>query len=465
MAYEAIVTRIHTRPHPNADRLQLGTVHGHQVVVGLETQDGELGIFFPTDGQLSDSMCRCNSLYAFEAYAKLGEESPYPKEKCGFFSANRRVRAQSFRGEKSDGFWCPLSFLAWTNPADYLEGSLLALKEGDTFTAFNGQEICCKYETPATKRAQGKIGGKQRENHCFPKHDVTKQFRYVSETIPEDAVIYITEKLHGTSGRYGYVLDDVALPWWKQLFNRFGSIFPEQQYRYLNGSKNVILEKSTGGGYYGTNEFRYNAIEGVELHKGEVLYFEIIGEFVRERTWIDVNGKEVKESYTVAIMPPHPIKSEMKDVRKAYGEQMRYRYGLDDGQTDIYVYKIVRMNEDGIGVDLSWPQVVARCSELGLKHVPLLAGPFSLSVRYPSHWDDGVYYADPVIRSYEIEKEVNDLTEGKSTLDVSHIREGIVLRVESSRGIEYIKNKSWLFGVLEGYIKDNTEYVDMEEIS
>ena len=42
MPYAAIVTRIKTKPHPNADKLLLGEVHGHQVVVGLDTEDNEL---------------------------------------------------------------------------------------------------------------------------------------------------------------------------------------------------------------------------------------------------------------------------------------------------------------------------------------------------------------------------------------------------------------------------------------
>jgi hypothetical protein len=54
---------------------------------------------------------------------------------------------------------------------------------------------------------------------------------------------------------------------------------------------------------------------------------------------------------------------------------------------------------------------------------------------------------------------------GGSVLDASHIREGVVLRVESVQGPNFIKSKSWEFKVLEGIIKDRTDYVDAEEIS
>lgn len=200
MAYEAIVTKVHTRPHPNADKIQLGTCHGYQVVVGLDTMNGELGVFFPADGQLSDDFCRSNFLYSESACRKLGivedvlqdaqeqgKSAPY-----GFFSERRRVRAQSFRGQRSEGLWMPLGCLNYTG----VDRTDPILAEGTVISVVRGHEICRKYETPATQRnASNKIGRKQRENRCFPKHDVTRQFRYVGRNIPSDAVIYITEEI------------------------------------------------------------------------------------------------------------------------------------------------------------------------------------------------------------------------------------------------------------------------------
>jgi RNA ligase-like protein len=427
MSYAAIVSRVHTRPHPNADRLKLGLCVGNQVIVGLDTQDEELGVYFPSDGQLSEQFCLAHNLYSESARLKLG--LPITDVSFGFFSERRRVRAQSFRGQKSDGFWMPLTCLQFTG------GDIGGLREGDTLDTFNGVPICNKYFTPATVRAQGKVGRKQRENMCFPKHDVTKQFKHVSELIPKDAVYYITEKLHGTSGRYGLVLDYVQLPVWKRLVNKVYPVFPEREYAYLNGSKNVILEKTTGPGYYGTNEFRYKAIEGVTLYSGEILYFEIVG-YVNE---------------TTPIMPPHPVKDEVKSLRKQYGDTINYTYGCQPGQCDIYVYKIVRMNEDGVGIDLSWPQVVGRCRELGLKTVPLLAS----AIGSPELDPEGKALREAIDRE----------TEGPSVVDKSHIREGCVLRVESPEGITYVKNKSWVFKFLEGIIKDADDYIDIEEVS
>ena len=422
MAYTALVAKIKTRPHPGADRLLLGTVAGSQVVVGLDTVDGEIGLFFPTNGQLSHEFCVHNGLYSASACKRLSLDTP---PKPGFIDHNRRVRSQSFRQEKSDGLWVPLSYLEWTgsDPA--------SLKEGDTFVEFGGYEICKKYFTPSALRALG-AGNKlkRREALCFPKHEDTAQFRFVADSIPEDAVLYVTEKLHGTSGRYGLVWDDIEQGWWGDLISRlFGR--PRGSWTYLNGSRNVILEKTTGAGYYGTNDFRYDVVKDLQLHKGEVLYFEIVGY---------VQGSQT-------IMPPHDVsKTGLKALQERYGPQIAYTYGCPEGVHRAYVYKIVNVNVDGVARELPWPQVVARCGELGLVHVPLLAGPL-------------------VMRGLDLRALVEGLTEGSSVLNALQIREGVVLRAESSRGVLHIKNKQWAFGVLEGYLAEKDTFVDPEDVS
>lgn len=434
VSYTGIVTKISVRPHPNADRLQIGTCCNSQVIVGLDTKEDDIGVYFAEDGQLSHEFTLANGLYSKSALEKL--DIPFqPEQTFGFFSEKRRVRSQSFRGVKSEGFWVPLSYFTFLNTKG------LELKEGYTFSELVGVPICQKYITKATRDASGKVGRKQRENKCFPKHDVSKKFKFVNRLIPDGAVCWITEKLHGTSGRYGYVLDETPLPGWKRFANRILPLFHEREYRYLNGSKNVILEKTTGAGWYGTNEFRYGAVEGITLHKGEILYFEIVGFY---KTQGDKDG----HFHYRPIMDPQPI-LDLKDLKKTYGELMTYSYGLKYGEADIYVYKIVRINEDGNAIDLGWNAVKARCKELGLKHVPELAGPF-------------IHKLD---RDDPTDTLVEALTLGPSTLDATHIREGVVLRTEAPEGVDYVKNKSWEFGVLEGYIKDSDTYVDTEEAS
>lgn len=61
--YNAYVTRIkNLRKHPNADRLQLAECFGNTVCVSLEYVDNQLGVYFPTDGQLSVEFAEANNL-------------------------------------------------------------------------------------------------------------------------------------------------------------------------------------------------------------------------------------------------------------------------------------------------------------------------------------------------------------------------------------------------------------------
>ena len=63
MSYFAIVTKLKdVRPHSNADRLQLATVCGTTVCVDLSYKEGQLGVYFPTGGQLSVAFAEANNL-------------------------------------------------------------------------------------------------------------------------------------------------------------------------------------------------------------------------------------------------------------------------------------------------------------------------------------------------------------------------------------------------------------------
>ena len=381
------------------------------------------------DTQISEEFAEANDLVRYR------DESG--NIRGGFFEANRRVRTQKFRGAKSEGFWCPLSYL------DYLHIDISSIIEtfeekGEyTFTTLYGKSICNKYYTPATLRAIKNKNNtkniKRGETLYFPKHiKDTIQLRHILDNVPHPSLIYITEKLHGTSQRMGYVLDDVYLPWWKQYLNKVHSFFPEYSYTTLIGTRNVILQKTTGSGYYGSHSFRYALAGGLILKKGEILYGEVVG-YVHGNT---------------PIMPSQKIeKSEVKELVPIYGDTMRFTYGCKEGESKFYVYRIIHMGEDGHYVELSWPQVKKRCRELGILHVPdVLESPLLYSGK-----------------NEELAILSEQLNQGNSLLDSSHMREGIVLRIEYDGNVMFVKDKSFHFKILEGIIKSQDDYVDIEE--
>ena len=63
MAYVAYVTTLkNLRKHPNADRLQLAECFGNTVCVSMEYVADQVGVYFPTDGQLSVEFAEKNNL-------------------------------------------------------------------------------------------------------------------------------------------------------------------------------------------------------------------------------------------------------------------------------------------------------------------------------------------------------------------------------------------------------------------
>lgn len=61
--YCAYITRIkNLRKHSNADRLLCGECFGNTVIVGLDTQPNELGVYFPVDGKLGVEFAKKHDL-------------------------------------------------------------------------------------------------------------------------------------------------------------------------------------------------------------------------------------------------------------------------------------------------------------------------------------------------------------------------------------------------------------------
>ena len=130
--YNAYVTTIkNLRKHPNADRLQLGECFGNTVCVNLDYTEGQIGIYFPTDGQLSIEFAEANNL--------LRKKDENGNNIGGYMDPTKRnVAAIRLRGEKSDGLFLPLTCLESF-------GDISTLKVGDVINVFNGHEICQKY--------------------------------------------------------------------------------------------------------------------------------------------------------------------------------------------------------------------------------------------------------------------------------------------------------------------------------
>lgn len=435
MSYQAIVATLdEVNPHPKADRLQIARVLGtHEIIVGLEAKAGDIGIYFATDGKLSEAYCTQNDLfprYDPETGQKIGGGMFDPK--------NRRVRAQNLRSVKSDGYFADLESVAWTGV------NLADLYIGFQFDVLNDHLICEKYYTPQTLRAmKGGTAATRKVCLMLPQHFDTKQFSYEAKDIPVGSICTTTLKVHGTSHRLARALVDVTPE--KRWYHKVVKPKSVQEWKIVHGTRRVILgEVDAGTSFYGTDQFRYDVTAFLEpnLKKGEVIYGEIVG-YVSDTTLVmgETSTKDLKKDPEFKKMLGGTVPPTIK-----------YTYNCLPGQQDFYVYRIAMADEEGNLVELSWPQVKKRCAELGAK--PVLD--FGL-IPFPVTKREGIT---------ELEEIVENFYSGADPIDPSHIREGVVVRVDRPDGtVQFLKSKNYYFKVLEGIAKANEEYIDTEEIS
>lgn len=417
-----------------ADNIRLASAAGNQVVVGKDNTEGQLGIYFPTDGQLSEEFANANDL--------VERQDPVTGKRAGgFFGPSRKVRSQKFKGEKSDGFWCPLELLLNVPGIDKAEAAQY-LVVGFSFDVFSGIRICNKYYTPATLKrmnaAQGKATNPERTNF-FRKHIDTEQL-FRMPRIPNGALVTITEKYHGTSGRLGrhkivkdierWKIGNTFVAWWNAGCRPQNRIpVTEEVWEVINGTRNTIV----GPGH--ADVYRKTLVENIVLRKGETIYYEIVG--------FEHTGRP--------IMLPHQAKrTKDKAVLAKYGPDIIYSYGQQAPHCKIYVYRITMTNDDGVVTELPWSAVKCRSAELGLETV---------HEEITILWDESIH-----TKEY-LEGLCETLGEGSSVLDTTHPREGVCIRVEYDQNVHIFKSKSFLFKVLEGLAKEDEDYVDAEEIS
>lgn len=151
--YCATVIEIKTLvPLAKCDNVVAAMIFGNSVIVGKDTQPGDIGLFFPLETALSDEFLKNNNLYR-DATLNLDTT------KKGYFESHGRIRAVKFRGmHKSEGFYIPLSCLNYLGPVK-LEDHLTI---GDEFNEIEGHQVCHKY-IPKGNRTPGEANSKNKQ--------------------------------------------------------------------------------------------------------------------------------------------------------------------------------------------------------------------------------------------------------------------------------------------------------------
>lgn len=438
--YNAYVTTIkNLRKHPNADRLQLGECFGNTVCVNLDYTEGQIGIYFPTDGQLSIEFAEANNL--------LRKKDENGNNVGGYMDPTKRnVAAIRLRGEKSDGLFLPLTCLESF-------GDISTLKVGDVINVFNGHEICQKYiprRNPSRRTSNGNKTRKRKVNIAplFMEHADTEQLAYNLSAFKPGDEIEITLKMHGTSQRTGY------LPVFKghkrtlldKILRREGTLIYD--WGYVSGTRRTVLENFEGG-YYGSNAFREQHSKFFEgkLWKGEEIFFEVVG-FTHTGAPIMATADNKKLND--------------KEFIKQYGKETVFSYGCsptgwnrDDIRanpcpvSDVYVYRMTMTNEDGNVIEYTPDFMRYRCEQMGVKTVlPFYRGFIPEDVEDAGEW---------------VKNLVEQYYDGPDPIGKNHIREGCVVRILNRPKFTAYKHKNFSFKVLENIIKVDADAPDMEE--
>ena len=426
------------RPHTNADKMQIATFFGNDTCIDLNTKIGDIGIYFPTDLQLSVEFAEYNNL--------LRKKDAEGNSIGGYMDPDKRnVTSIRLRGEKSDGLFLPITCLDYC----FEDGAAAHLKIGDTIDVVNGHDICIKYIPRRNPARMGNIneGNKTRKKKVavaplFTEHADTEQLAYNLAAFKSGDLVEITLKMHGTSQRTAYlpVFKGYKRSFMDKIMRREGT--PIYDWGYVSGTRRVVLDDYEGG-FYGSNAFRerHSKVFEGKLHKGEEVYYEVVG-------YTDTGAPIMGDCANKKLND--------KAFIKQYGEITRFSYGCDSPFSELYVYRMTMTNEDGDVVEYTPDYMRYRCEQMGVKTVPVMW--IGFIPENPASAEDDTISAGEWIRNV-----AERFYDGSDPIGKTHVREGVVCRIINRPKFAAYKHKNFAFKCLEGIVKADAEAPDMEE--
>lgn len=407
--YAATIVQVrHLEALEGLDNLAGLRVLGFQALVPKDTPIGSLMVVFGAETQLSESFASANNLF------RHSELNADPDAK-GYLEDNRRVKAIKMRGHRSDALALPLHSLL-----PLMDGTMQYPAEGAVFDHIAGQEVCRKYIVPGSGRGNGQNAVSKKAQRVsarvFPEHlDTTRYFGNEAQ-IPQDAFVTVTQKVHGTSVRFGNVPVVRELRWWERLASKVGLPVQTTEHAFVVGSRRVTKsvkgESKSGDHWYAEGDIFTASVKDYEpvIPKDFLVFGEIIG-------------------YTPEGNPIQP----------------KYTYDLPQGKNRLLVYRVATVNEDGNVADLPWEAVKQFCRERGMEHVPQLwSGLHSEFV--VDEWLD-IRYADTKFNGIAV-----PLSDPKT------VDEGVVIRADLGFIPTVLKAKSPVF------LQQETKALDAGEV-
>lgn len=294
--------------HPNADRLDLVTVRGWQVIVGRDQYKvGDLCIYVPIDSVLP---------------VDLAHEWDVAK----YLRGNMRIKTIKLRQSVSQGLVVPIDH-------DSMWYSAPALTEGFDLT----DELEIKKWVPIGKPGRGmrlQQGQKMNPNRStpyFPRYTSLDHLNNNPMAFEGDDWVVVSEKRHGTNGRMGYV--KIAK---KSLVQRLLEVvhrvkrmlgwkhcFYTAHGRYLTvGSHNVIREYHKDDLYWrAATKLQIQA--SAKLPFDKVFFYEISGPAIQKGFDYGQEG----EDFIVEVIDVYDTRTE-EYLTTTSMERLCHRWGI-----------------------------------------------------------------------------------------------------------------------------------------
>jgi tRNA-binding EMAP/Myf-like protein len=329
--------------HPNADKLQLTTVSGSEVITGLSAKPGDIYIYFPIECQIEHKfLCWSNSYSDSERNQDINKK--------GMFNKQGRVRMAKIRGVFSNGYIVPVSELERYIQEFY--GETIQIDQffvGASFDSITVDGKSDRFVKKYVRHYPEQSVRKQKTKGNIKKYEsklVEDQFRFHESTVnlrkevakvsPVD-YISISNKIHGANFVVSKVLVKKKLSLVDKIAKYFGANIKDSEYGNLYSSRSVLKNSNFYNGetpgFYDTDIWKivsdrlYPLLDdGISVY-GEVFGFTPTGKYI----------------------------------------QPGYDYGCPPKELDFVVFKVTVTLPDGNCYVMNHPQMVAYCEKKGIK--------------------------------------------------------------------------------------------------
>lgn len=516
--YLATICRVgEVHPIEGADKICRTIVNGYDIVIGKDTQEGDIVIYVPVESAICEGFLSANNLFEIgewernsnhdevgillaqiDSLKKEGKhdeaEEIYKKAKSmvGYFNKRNRVRMVTLKGVASNGFIAGVDSLVKFIPE--LSDTNWEELVGTKFNYIDDIEFCWKYippiKEPNERNYQKNHNKLQRKLKRFNRL-VPGQFNFHYDTIrldgtnihgvlhPED-IVTIDVKAHGTSIILSNILINKKLTKWEKIKKFFGLKVVTTEYGNVYSSRKVIknqyINENCGDGYYHIDIWgSVNNVFSQYIPNGMTIYGEVVGYF--------------------------------DNVEKMI--QKDHDYGCEVGHWKLMPYRITETDEFGNVKEWNVSEVDAWTRNLVKEHPELEEKILYLTILYhgklvdlypdieiDENWYDnflerikndkenfGMELKEPLCHLYEKEalaakdaiEKAKKMKQSKKVISklekeyqkwesMRAPREGIVIRIDDDIKSEAFKIKTLAHEELEKKQHDNDE-VDIEEIS